>query len=449
MNNPWFETGVIVLLIVANGLFSMAEIAILTSKKHLLRKQADAGSAGARIALDLAAEPESFLSAVQVGITLIGIVTGVFSGATLSAHAAGLLQDLGMGPRQAELAGMGAIIVAVTYLTLMFGELVPKQIAIALSNAAAVRISPFIYGVKVLFHPVVVLLSRNTSFFSRLLRLDRKAAQMVSDEEVLALVEEAKISGGIEEDESRIIRRTMRLSDKSVSMIMTHRSRVVWINAGDTDHDNLEKIRQSRHTCFPYSQGSLSEIIGIVCVKDILRRGCSEPELRAMAVQPLYVHESTRAFGLLAQFKQTGQRMAVVVDEYGSVEGIVTTKDILEAMVGEINDLDDTTPTIVERSDGSLLVDAHLSLDELFERLGLSQAGPAQTGNAATVSGFVMHRLGRLAREGDAFSFQGHRFEVVDLDGQAIDKVLVASCAAPDSCEAGVSAAPGDDQGRD
>ncbi|GAB6038330.1 hemolysin family protein [Fundidesulfovibrio butyratiphilus] len=425
MNEIVWEIVVVSALIAANGVFAMAELSILTSKKHLLRKQARSGNRRARLALNLAEQPEKLLSSVQVGITGIGILTGVYSGATLSGLLTANLVRAGLPLSWAEGLGMAAVVTAITLVTLVFGELLPKQIAIAHPNRSALAIAPVLRLMERLFLPVVALLAWTVSGLGRILGVDPRASQRVSDEDILALVDDAQQSGTLEQGEQERIRRVLRFSDRSVSAMMTHRTQVEWLDIEDDPRTLAETVRRTPHSCYPVCRESLSDVLGVIRVKDLFRSPKGLAGIRELMVQPLYVPETVRAPALLEMFRASGAPMALVYDEYGSLQGLATLKDVLEALVGHIQEDASDGPSLVRREDGSWLADASIPLDELFERLGLETPEGEAVGHVKLLSGFLMHRLGRPPKEADHLDYAGCRFEVVDMDGLRIDKVLV------------------------
>ena len=434
MSEIVWEIVVVSALIAANGVFAMAELSILTSKKHLLRKQARAGSRRARLALELAEHPGKVLSSVQVGITGIGILTGVYSGATLSGLLTASLARHGLPHAWAEGLGLAVVVTAITLATLVFGELLPKQIAIAHPNRAALAIAPVLRLVERLFLPVVAALSWTVSGLGRMLGIDPRASQRVSDEDILALVDDAQQSGTLEKGEKERIRRVLRFSDRGVSTMMTHRTQVEWLDIDDDPLSLAETVRRTPHSCYPVCRGSLSDVLGVIRVKDLFRSPMGLSGLRELMVQPLYVHETARAPALLEMFRAAGAPMALVYDEYGSLQGLATLKDVLEALVGNIQEDASDAPSLVQREDGSWLADASMPLDELFERLGLETPESESVGHVKLLSGFLMHHLGRPPRETDHLDYAGCRFEVVDMDGLRIDKVLVTPSQGSSGC---------------
>lgn len=420
-----FEILFIFVLVFVNGIFSMSELAVLTSKKHLLKSDMRRGNKRAKTVLDLAENPENFMSAVQVGITLIGIFTGVFSGATISAFIAIKIGERGVSLDFAQAIAMFVTVSAITYITLIFGELLPKRIALASPNKSAKLIAPFIQFVQFVAHPMVVVISRNVVFLSKVLGIQVNAGA-VTDEDVRSVIDEAKAVGVIEHEEKNILHRVMRFADQRVSAIMTHRSRVAWLDISGEARSNVLTAQRVNHSMYPVVDGSPEKLIGFVNIKDLFGKDLTGSNLQSVLKQPVFIHESFSAMSILNTFKETGNKMAVVIDEYGDVQGIVTATDILESLVGEIKGDVGGHSEIVIREDGSFLVDAHASMQDVFEALSIDLNAVSQFNDFNTISGFMLHHFKDIPKEADSFSFGGYTFEVVDMDGHKIDKVLIS-----------------------
>ena len=416
----------IFLLIAVNGVFSMSEIAVLTSRRHVLARDARNGSARARQVLELAEHPERFMSSVQVGITLVGILTGVFSGATiselLSARIAGAA---GMSPEMSEAVAVFVTVSVITYFTLIFGELLPKKIALANPIASAKAIAPVIRLVQHAARPVVFVISRNVHFFGRLLGIG-SVGSVLTEEDVRSIIDEARVRGIIEREEKNMLTRVMRFADQRVSAVMTHRSRVARLDLSAGEAANAEIVRQTNHSSYPVVDGSEDNLVGFLNIKDLFGSGLDEASIRSVLQDPIFIQESFSAMSLLEAFRETGNKIAIVIDEYGDIQGLVTPTDILESLVGEIREDPLEEPDIVIRQDGSCLVDAHTPIFNVFDRLGLdAHADPALSG-FNTISGFILHHLDGIPKESDFFVYGGFRFEIMDMDGHRIDKILVS-----------------------
>ena len=427
----------IALLIAINGVFSMSEIAVLTSRRHALERDAKNGSVRARQVLDLAEHPERFMSSVQVGITLVGILTGVFSGATISELLATRISGAaGLSPEMSEAVAVFVTVSVITYFTLIFGELLPKKIALANPVASAKAIAPVIKFVQRAARPVVFVISRSVHFFGRILGIG-SAGNVLTEEDVRSIIDEARVRGIIEREEKNMLTRVMRFADQRVSAVMTHRSRVARLDVSADEAANAETVRQANHSSYPVVDGSEDNLIGFVNIKDLYGTGLDEGSIRKVLQDPIFIQESFSAMSLLEAFRETGNKIAIVIDEYGDIQGLVTPTDILESLVGEIREDPLEEPDIAIREDGSCLVDAHTPLYNVFDRLGLDVHADPTLSDFNTISGFILHHLGGIPSEADSFTYAGFRFEIMDMDGHRIDKILVSRVAEERSEEEG------------
>ncbi len=430
------EVLLIVLLVVVNGVFAMSEIAVVSSRRARLQQRADEGDTGARRALELADHPNRFLSTVQIGITAVGIFAGAYGGATLARHLVAPLTRVPTLAPYAEEIALGLVVLVITYLSLVVGELVPKRIGMTHPERIAAAVAGPMHLLSLVASPLVRLLSVSTEGLLRLLRIRRPVEPPVTEEEISALMEQGTEAGVFEEEEQEMVERVFWLADQRVGALMTPRHRIVWMDAAVPPEQGLERVVERRLSRFLVCDGALDRVQGMVEVKDLWAaqlRGEAVP-LAGLLRPPLFVPESTRALRLLESFRDTGVHMAVVVDEYGGVAGLVTLNDVLQE-VGGTPEADD--PATVEREDGSLLVDGGYSVEDLRERLGLEERRAEDRGDYHSVGGFVVTRLGRIPRAGDHFEADGFRWEVVDMDGNRVDKVLVAALAPPDGEDAG------------
>jgi putative hemolysin len=425
------QIALIVVLTLLNGLFAMSETALVSSRKARLRQRAEAGDKGARVALELADSPNRFLSTVQIGISLIGVLAGAFGGATLAGPLAEALRGV---PALAPYAGpiaFGAVVAAITYLSLIIGELVPKRLALNGAEAVASRVAGPMRLISAITSPAVWFLGASTEGVLRLLRVRQTGEAPVSEQEVEILMEEGAKAGVFEEEERDLVRRALQLDDRPVRELMTPRPNVVWLDADDPPEKVLRLARESRHSYFPVARGGdLDGLLGIASVKDAWASGADEQpvELLGALRRPALVSEGVPATRALGAFKRSGLPLALVIDERGHIEGLVTLTDVLEALVGEVPDEDETLEeAIVRREDGSWLVDGLLAAEELKERLGSSglPVHDEEAANYQTVGGMVMDLLGRVPAAGDRFERDGYSFEVVDMDGRRVDKVLI------------------------
>ncbi len=420
------DIGIVVLLILLNGFFAMSELAIVSARRARLKQMADEGKKGARLTLRLAEDPISFLSIVQTGITLNSILAGAFSGATLTDPFAEYLNSIDwIAPHGRPLA-IGITVAGVTYFSLVVGELVPKRIGLAYAEPIAVRVAHTMKLFAQLAAPLVWILRRSTEFLLRLIGLNEQRKTAVTEEEVKSLIAEGAEKGIIKPAEKNMIEGVMRLADRTVRTIMTPRLDMVWLNADDPAAAHKNAIRTSGYSRFPVARGDLEEILGVVHAKDILNASFDGHPLDFKTIMrpALIVPDTTPILRLLDQFKQSGQHIALVVDEYGSAEGLVSVTDILEAITGDLPERGQESETKpVQREDGSWLLDGMAAIDEVETLFGLKNM--RGEGDFHTLAGFIIEKLGRIPSAGDHFMSDGARFEVVDMDGRRVDKVLV------------------------
>ena len=427
------EILIIFVLLLANGVFALAEIAIVSSRKARLKALADS-SAGARTALALAEEPTRFLSTVQIGITSVGILAGAFGGARLSADLAEWFDGF---PLLAPFSGALAMIVVVgsiTYVSLIVGELVPKRIGLSNPERRAALIAPPMAFLSRLAAPAVWLLTISTNLILKIVGFGKTVEAPPSEEEISHLIEQGTSAGVFHHAERAMVEGVLGLDELPVTEIMTRRNRMVWLNLADSDDVNWRKIVASGHSQFPVYDGNRDNVLGLVAVKSLWANAALgvANELRNHLVKPLLVPTSITAIQLLDLFKKSGKHLALVTDEFGSIQGIVTLIDVMEAIVGDLPEPGTRRlPGLVKRHDGSWLVDGALALGELSTRLSLPPLPREDSGRFETVAGFVLDRFGRLPSTGEAFVTQGWRFEVVDMDRNRIDKILVGPVPPP------------------
>lgn len=430
----WFDIGLILLLIVMNGLFAMAEIAIVSARKMRLRQSADKGSKGASRALELAEQPTRFLSTVQVGITSIGILSGALGErAVVEQLQARLAEVPELSPYAHEIA-MTAMVIVITYVSLIIGELVPKRLALLRPEPIAAFFSRMMHTLSLLALPVVKVLSVSTDLILRLLGARRPNEPTVTEEEIKLLLEQATMEGIFERTEQQLVENILRLDDRKVGAIMTPRKDIVFLDVQKPFERNRQTIMDHPHWIIPLCRDGLDNIVGFVKTKDLLNRMLSgeKADLMALNTPALFVPNSLSLMQVLEQFKKSHLHTALVVDEYGELDGLVSLSDILEAIVGDIpSETDDEEPQAVRREDGTWLVDGMLDSDRLKELFGLPALPEEQTGNFHTVGGFVMLRLGNVPKVTDSFEYEGLRFEVVDMDRNRVDKVLVSATPTP------------------
>jgi putative hemolysin len=418
------EILIILLLIIVNGIFAMSEIAVVSARKARLQRWASEGSAKARSALELANEPNHFLSTVQVGITLVGVLVGAFGQATIAQQLTTLLHRIPWLAPYSHLVGLGIVVLGITYLSLVVGELVPKRLGLQNAERIASEVAIPMGVLSVIAFPVVRLLSLSTDAVLWVLGARPPDEPPVTEEEIKVLIEEGAQAGVFEEAEQDMLTGVFRLNDRRVNALMTPRTEIVWLDPNDELDEIRDEITGSGFSRFPVCQESLDNVLGVAQVKDILARhmACEPIDLRSLLHQPLYVPESAPASSVLELFKETGMPLALVVNEFGGLEGLVTTNDLLEQIVGDV-DLD--RPQVVQREDGSWLLDGMLSVDEFKELFQTGELPGEGKGRYQTLGGFVMTHLGRVPSVTDHFHWGGLRFEVVDMDGKRVDKVMV------------------------
>lgn len=421
------DLGIVALLLLLNGFFAMAELAIVSAKRVRLRQLAEeTKSRSARLALRLAEDPTSFLSIVQVGVTLNGVLAGAYSGATLAEPLGAFLDTLPHVAPHGEALAMGATVLGVSYFSLVIGELAPKRIGLAYAEAIAVRVAGIMRFLAVVMAPAVWVLGLSTNLVLRLLRLNKPDTVLVTEEEVRSLIAQGAEVGILKPAERHMLEGVMRVADRSVRTIMTPRIDMVWLGVEDSGAENARIMRESGYSRFPVARGDMEEVLGIVHAKDLLNQslGGRPLDIASAMRPPLLVPDTTPVLRLLDQFKQSSQHIAVVIDEYGSVEGLVTLTDILEAIIGALPEIgQETDQKSVQREDGSWLIDGMTPIDEVENLIGLKNM--REGGDFHTIAGFMIDKLGRIPSAGDHFHWGEGRFEVVDMDGRRVDKVLI------------------------
>lgn len=419
----------ILALLVANGVFAMSETAVISSRKARLKQRADAGDPSARSALALAEAPDRFLSTVQIGITLVGILAGAFGGARLAALLASRLALVPALAPYSEALALGAVVIFITYLSLVVGELVPKRLALNAPERIAATVARPMGLLSRLTAPAVWLLSVSTAGVLWLLRAKPPEEPPVTEDEIKVLVEQGTEAGVFDEREEDLVKSVFRLGDRRASALMTPRADMTWLDAAAPPEETARRIAESRHARYPVCDTTPDNVLGVVQAKDLLARTLAgeELDLRRALLQPLYVPDTKPALHVLEDFKRAHLQIALVIDEYGTVRGLLTEADVLEAIVGdlpaEIGGADDYA---VRREDGSWLLDGALPVDSFRDLLpGIGRLPGEESRRYETIAGFVLLTLGRVPRAGDSFDYGGARFEVVDMDGKRIDKVLV------------------------
>nr|WP_245218750.1 hemolysin family protein [Rubellimicrobium aerolatum] len=422
------EILIVVVLILLNGALALSELAIVSARPARLRALADSGDRAAQTVLDLAADPGRFLSTVQIGITLVGVLSGAVSGATLGVRLAGVLAARGVDPDWAQTLGVGGVVVLLAYLSLIGGELVPKQIALKNPEGVARRVAPVMAVVSRVAAPVVWVLDASGRGVLHLLGQGGEERSGVTEEEVRGILTEAHQEGVIEPGEREMLSGVMRLADRTARGLMTPRRDVEMLRVDASPEATLEAIRRSGRPRLPVQDPETDEVLGVLYVVDAfaaLSRG-EPPDLRRLMREVPVIFESADALDVIDALRKSRNHMGLVYDEYGGFQGIVTTGDILEAITGAFRETAVEEPAMHEREDGSLLVSGWMAADEFCERLGLPRD---LAGDYETVAGLVLNQLHRLPQLGDAVEAEGWRFEVMDLDGRRIDKLLVSRAA--------------------
>ena len=443
---------IILALILINGIFAMSELAVVSSKRIRLQNLSDNGSRGARAALQLADHPSRFLSTVQVGITLIGIFNGAFGEASLVARLTPQLASIPMLAEYAREISLGIVVMGITFASIVLGELVPKRIAMQYPETVATMIAAPMQGLSKIVSPFVKVLSVATDAIIRLLGLPKAKDNSVTQEEITGMIREGTDAGVFERTEHDIVTRALRLDDQRLGALMTPRTDVELIDLEDDIEQNLAKIANSPYSRFPVCRGDRSNILGIVHAGDLFEQAIRNNGLAAInieaSVKPaLYVPESVSAMDLLETLKKNRAEIALVVDEYGDIEGMVTLSDVMGALVGDVSVIDDEAheADAIQREDGSWLIDGGVSLDRFRDLFSTDLRFPDEsTGAYHTLAGFVLTQLGRIPAVSDHFEWGGHRFEVMDMDRHRIDKLLISKADVPDSPENATSVEPRD-----
>lgn len=421
-----FEVAVILGLLLANGVFAMAEIAVVSSRKAKLKAQVEAGNARARKALALAESPNRFLSTVQVGITLVGIVAGAYGGANLSEDLAKLIRPV--AGNYANGVAFGVVVLCITYLSLIVGELVPKRIGLSNPEKISGLLAGPMSALSALAKPLVWVLSASSDAAMRLLRLKEAPEAGVSEDELRLLAREGLRVGVLHPAESAMVESVLSLDKARVRELMTPRAKIIWIHV-DEPHDRVwHKVVVSGHTTFPVYSETRDHVLGVVTVKSIYANLAAgvEVHIRDLMVSPLVVPSSQNALQLLETFKRTGRHVAMVVDEFGAVNGLVTLHDVLEAIVGEFPTADERLrPTARMREDGSWLIDAMIPIEEFAAQVKDFPLPAPGDREYETFGGFVVNRLGHVPREGESFECGKFTVEIIDMDGHRVDKVLL------------------------
>ena len=428
------DVAILLALIALNAIFAMAEVALLTAKRSKLQRMVDAGDRQAAAALELGEDPNRFLSTVQIGITTIGILNGVVAESALSAPVAIWLEGLGVANDTSGWLASTLIVVIITYLSIVFGELVPKRIGQTNPEPIARIVAKPMLTLALVARPLVKLLSGSTQLLLRAVGIRHAGAPVVTEEEIHALLEEGSDAGVIEENERQMVRNVFRLDDRQITSLMVPRGDIIALDLEEPLNENLQRIQASEHSRFPVCKGGFDEVVGIINAKVLLAQTLrGEPPDFKTDLQPaVFVPESLTGMELLEHFKSSGVQMAFVIDEYGEIQGLITLQDLIEAIAGEFKPDDHEDAWAIQRQDGTWLLDGIIPVPELKDTLGLEAVPEEDKGRYNTLSGMLMLLMGRIPSAGEAVEWEHWRFEIIDMDGKRIDKVL-ASKQAEDS----------------
>jgi putative hemolysin len=420
------ETLIILILLILNGLFAMCEIALVSSRKSKLEQSAKQGSNGAKIALNLLKEPEKFLSTVQIGITLVGIVAGAYGGEAFTKELQPYIEKISWLKSYAEEVAFALIVAIITYFSLIIGELVPKSIALNNPEGITITFAPLMRGLAIITYPFVWFLSVSTKLFLKVFMIKDRNEPPVTEDELKYMIETGSQHGIIEKQESEIMHSVFKFGDRKADNVMTKRLDISWININHSKVEIQANVFQSGYTKFPVCDESLDKIIGVVSIRDILMyaNDGSNFDLKAHLIEPIFIPRTTPALKILDTFRKKKVHVGFVVNEYGGTEGLITLHDLVENLIGdfpEVGDNDDVQ--IIKQEDGSLLIDSELKIDDLKREIKLDKL--PNENNYATLAGFIIYQLHVIPKAGDSFVYKGYKFEVIDMDGNRIDKVLI------------------------
>lgn len=417
------EIFIILGLILLNGVFSMAEIALVSARKARLEGQANRGDKRAKEALELSSHPDTFLSTVQIGITLIGILTGIYSGEKLKSDLVSYVQGFESLAKYANGIATAIIVVSITYFSLILGELLPKRLGLSRPETIAKALAGPMRILSLITYPFIWLLTKSTHVLVKLFNIKAKDTQ-VTEEEIKAIISEGTEQGTIEEAEQEIIERVFHLGDRNITSLMTHRSDIFWFDVNDNEASIREKILKEPHSVYPVCESGIDHIKGIISLKDMYVS--NDLTLFKQIMKPaLFVPENVTAYKVMEKFKENRVHACFIVDEYGSVLGMITLNDILEAIVGGIPEPDMSDYEIIEREDGSYLVDAQIPFYDFLSRFEKTEWMNEGEQVFDTLAGFILHKMERIPHTGDMMDWQGFKLEIIDMDAQRIDKVLV------------------------
>lgn len=428
MSNIFVEILFILILILCNGFFAMSEIALVSARKVRLEQHAEEGDKGAKTALELTHNTSKLLSAVQIGITLVSMLTGVFGGATLAERLTTVLAGVPWLEKYASPISLTIVVLITTYFSLVLGELIPKKLALNNPEKIASHVSGFMRFVSWLTSPLIQLLSASTELGMRILGVKPSLEPPITEEEIKVLIDQGTQVGVFGEAEQDMVEGVFRLNDRSINAIMTPRTEINWLDLNDSKDQILQQVLESPYSRFPVAKGSLDNVIGILNAKDLLEKHLTGTsyDIKDLVQKPLFVPENTQAVRVLEMERESGVHEALVIDEYGGVLGFVTLFDVLETIIGDLSSLDNKGEAeIVRREDGSYLLDGLLPIDEFKDLFDIDELPEEEKVGFQTVGGFIINQLGSIPTTGQRFQWQGLRFEVVDMDQHRVDKVLV------------------------
>jgi putative hemolysin len=423
------ELLIIVVLVLINGLLAMAEVAILSSRRSRLESMAKKGSTGAKIALDMASKPARYLSAVQVGISLFGILTGIFAGKSLMTSVTHLLLDSGVEEIFAGYIAFISVVLVISFVSLLFGEVLPKRIGLHKPETIGTILSPLMSAFSRLTSPLIWILTTFTDGILRIFGIRSNGDEtQVTEEEVIEFIAQGTNSGTIDEVEQDMMERVLLLGDRSVASLMTNRIEMEWLDINESLEKNLEKVILSNHSMFPVCDHEIDKILGILSSKKLLElfREKSKSDMKSLLAPLKVIPENMRALTALEDFKLNNTKMAIVVDEFGSVQGIITQSDLFEAIIAEHDTPDDENEiSIIKRNENSYLIDALLPFEEFLQYFEIEEVDPSDKAGFHSLGGFILHLSKQIPSTGDRFSWKNYEFEVVDMDGNRIDKLLI------------------------